>query len=348
MKLATLRDGTRDGSLAIVSRDLSKAVMAADTIAGLQTLQQFLDDWDSYQLAAERISTELDTVVAHGGASGLPLFDFDPRQAMAPLPRAYQWADGSAYINHVELARKARGAEMPASFHTDPLMYQGCSDVFIGATEPVPIINDDWGIDLEGELAVIVDDTPMGTTPGDALSHVRLIALVNDISLRNLIPNEVAKGFGFFHGKPASSFAPVAVTPDELGPAWHEGKVHLPMLASVNGKLIGRPNAGIDMTFSFADLIAHAARTRRLGAGTIIGSGTVSNKMDGGPGKPVSQGGAGYTCIAEVRVVETLLKGAPETPFLRAGDRMRLEMRDEDDASVFGAIDQVIVRHEGD
>jgi fumarylacetoacetate (FAA) hydrolase len=267
---------------------------------------------------------------------------------MAPLPRAYQWADGSAYINHVELARKARGAEMPASFHTDPLMYQGCSDVFIGAMEPVPVVDDAWGIDLEGELAVVVGDTPMGITPAEALDHVRLVTLVNDISLRNLIPNEVAKGFGFFHGKPASSFAPVAVTPDEFGPAWREGKVHLPLLASVNGKLIGRPNAGIDMTFSFADLIAHAARTRRLGAGTIIGSGTVSNKGDGGPGKPVNEGGAGYTCIAEVRVVETLLTGAPKTPFLRSGDRMRLEMRDTDGASIFGAIDQVLVRHEGD
>jgi len=347
MKLATLRNGTRDGALAIVSRDLSKAVYAADTIAGLATLQQFLDDWDGYALAAERIAAEIDGATSNDEATRLPLFDFDPRQAMAPLPRAYQWADGSAYINHVELARKARGAEMPASFHTDPLMYQGCSDVFIGAMEPVPVVDDAWGVDLEGELAVIVDDTPMGATAAEALDHVRLITLVNDISLRNLIPNEVAKGFGFFHGKPASSFAPVTVTPDEFGPSWREGKVHLPLLASVNGKLIGRPNAGIDMTFSFADLIAHAARTRRLGAGTIIGSGTVSNKQEGGPGKPVGEGGEGYTCIAEIRVVETLLTGQPKTPFLRSGDRMRLEMRDADGASIFGAIDQVIVRYEG-
>jgi len=347
MKLATLRNGTRDGELAIVSRDLKKAVRAADTIAGLATLQQLLDDWDAYVLAAERISAELDAETAKGSASALPVFDFDPRLAMAPLPRAYQWADGSAYINHVELARKARGAEMPASFHTDPLMYQGCSDVFIGATEPVPVADEAWGIDLEGELAVIVGDTPMGIMAGEALDHVRLVALVNDISLRNLIPNEVAKGFGFFHGKPASSFAPVVVTPEEFGPAWRDGKVHLPMLASINGKLIGRPNAGIDMTFSFADLIAHAAKTRRLGAGTIIGSGTVSNKLDGGPGKPVDEGGAGYTCLAEVRVVETLLTGAPKTPFLRFGDRMKLEMRDAAGASIFGAIDQVIVRYPG-
>ncbi len=347
MKLATLRNGTRDGELAIVSRDLTKAVRTTETIAGLGTLQQLLDGWDTYFLAAERISSELDAVTANGNGSRLPLFDFDPRLAMAPLPRAYQWADGSAYINHVELARKARGAEMPASFHTDPLMYQGCSDVFIGAMEPVPVADEAWGIDLEGELAVIVTDTPMGVSPDEALDHVRLITLVNDISLRNLIPNEIAKGFGFFHGKPASSFAPVAVTPDELGPAWRDGKVHLPMLASINGKLIGRPNAGLDMTFTFADLIVHAAKTRRLGAGTIIGSGTVSNKLDGGPGKPIDEGGAGYTCLAEVRVVETLLSGAPRTPFLRFGDRMYLEMRDARGASIFGAIDQVVVRYEG-
>lgn len=347
MKLATLRNGTRDGELVIVSRDLTKAVRAADTIAGLGTMQQLLDDWDTYVLAAERISAELDAATANHGASRLPLMAFDARHAMAPLPRAYQWADGSAYINHVELARKARGAEIPASFHTDPLMYQGCSDVFIGAMEPVPVADEASGIDLEGELTVIVGDTPMGTTPADALEHVRLISLVNDISLRNLIPNEVAKGFGFFHGKPASSFAPVAVTPDELGNAWRDGKVHLEMLASINGRLIGRPNAGLEMTFSFADLIAHAAKTRRLGAGTIIGSGTISNKLDGGPGKPVDEGGAGYTCLAEVRVVETLLTGAPKTPFLRFGDRMKLEMRDASGASIFGAIDQVIVRYEG-
>lgn len=347
MKLATLRNGTRDGELAIVSRDLTKAVRAADTIAGLGTMQQLLDDWDTYALAAERISAELDVATANDGASRLPIMAFEARHAMAPLPRAYQWADGSAYINHVELARKARGAEIPASFHTDPLMYQGCSDVFIGAMEPVPVTDEASGIDLEGELAVIVGDTPMGTQSADALEHVCLISLVNDISLRNLIPNEVAKGFGFFHGKPASSFAPVAVTPDELGHAWRDGNVHLPMLASINGRLIGRPNAGHEMTFSFADLIAHAAKTRRLGAGTIIGSGTVSNKLDGGPGKPVDEGGAGYTCLAEVRVVETLLTGAPKTPFLRFGDRMKLEMRDAAGASIFGAIDQVIVRYEG-
>jgi fumarylacetoacetate (FAA) hydrolase len=346
MKFATLRNGTRDGELVLVSRDLAKAVRAAETIAGLSTLQQLLDEWDTYALAAERITAELNDM-APGNGSRLPTFGFDPGLAMAPLPRAYQWADGSAYINHVELARKARGAELPASFATDPLMYQGCSDVFIGAMDPVPVADEAWGIDLEGEIAVILDDTPMGIQPHQALDHVRLITLVNDVSLRNLIPNEISKGFGFFHGKPASSFSPLAVTPDELGAAWRDGKVHLPLLASLNGKLIGRPNAGVDMTFSFAQLIAHAAKTRRLGAGTIVGSGTVSNKLDGGPGKPVADGGAGYTCLAEVRVVETLMTGKPTTPFLSFGDRVRLEMLDGNGNSIFGAIDQSIVKYEG-
>lgn len=346
MKFATLRNGTRDGDLVLVSRDLAKAVRAAETIAGLATLQQLLDDWDTFAPAAARISAEINDL-ASGVAPRLPTFDFDPSHAMAPLPRAYQWADGSAYVNHVELARKARGAELPASFATDPLMYQGCSDVFIGAMDPVPVADDAWGIDLEGEIAVILDDTPMGIQPQRALEYVRLITLVNDVSLRNLIPNEIAKGFGFFHGKPASSFSPVSVTPDELGPAWRAGKVHLPLLASVNGRLIGRPNAGVDMTFSFAQLVAHAAKTRRLGAGTIVGSGTVSNKLDGGPGRPVDAGGAGYTCLAEVRVVETLLAGKPSTPFLTFGDRVRLEMLDGDGTSIFGAIDQTITKYAG-
>ncbi len=347
MKFATLRNGTRDGDLVLVSRDLTRAVRAAETIAGLGTLQQLLDDWDNYAHAAARISDELNEAVNGKGSARLPTFAFDPGTAMAPLPRAYQWADGSAYVNHVELARKARGAELPASFATDPLMYQGCSDVFIGPTDPVPVADEAWGIDFEGEIAVIVDDTPMGIPPRRALDQVRLITLVNDVSLRNLIPPELAKGFGFFHGKPASSFSPVAVTPDELGPAWRDGKVHLPLLAHLNGRLIGRPNAGVDMTFSFAELIAHAAKTRRLGAGTIVGSGTVSNKLDGGPGKPVDEGGAGYTCLAEVRVVETLLAGKPSTPFLSFGDRVRLEMLDADGNSIFGAIDQVIENYGG-
>ena len=344
MKLATLKNGTRDGELALVSRDLARAVRAADVIAGLSTLQQFLDDWDTYVLAAERVDAELNEL-AEGAPARLPVFDFDPGRAMAPLPRAYQWADGSAYINHVELARKARGAEMPASFATDPLMYQGGSDSLLGACDPVEVADESWGIDLEGELAVILGDVPMGVATADALDHVRLIVLVNDVSLRNLVPAEIAKGFGFFHAKPSSAFSPVAVTPAELGSAWREGKVHLPLFASVNGRLIGRPDAGRDMAFSFAELIAHAAKTRRLAAGTIIGSGTVSNKDDGGgPGRPVEEGGAGYTCLAEVRVVETLIEGKPRTPFLKFGDRVRIEMLDVEGQSIFGVIEQKIAR----
>jgi fumarylacetoacetate (FAA) hydrolase len=346
MKLATLRNGTRDGELVLVSRDLSKAVRAADVIAGLATMQQFLDDWDTYVLAAERVAAEIDGAL-DAAPPRLPAFNFDPARAMAPLPRAYQWADGSAYINHVELARKARGAELPASFAVDPLMYQGGSDTLLGACDPIEVADEAWGVDLEGEIAVILGDVPMGVSAADALEHVRLIVLVNDVSLRNLIPPELAKGFGFFHGKPSSAFSPVAVTPDELGPAWRGGKVHLPLLAHVNGRLLGQPNAGKDMTFSFADLIAHAAKTRRLSAGTILGSGTVSNKGEGGgPGKPVDQGGDGYTCLAEVRVVETLVGGKPRTPFLAFGDRVRIEMLDAAGRSIFGAIDQQVVKYD--
>lgn len=345
MKLATLRNGTRDGELALVSTDLSKAVRAADAVAGLMTMQQLLDDWDSYVLPAERVAAELDAA-SERRPTRLPVFDFDAARAMAPLPRAYQWADGSAYLNHVELARKARGATMPESFATDPLMYQGGSDTMLGAHDPIELADEAWGLDLEGEIAVILDDVPMGVSRVAALDHVRLVVLVNDVSLRNLIPGEIAKGFGFLHGKPSSAFSPVAVTPDELGPAWREGKVHLPLCAYVNGELLGQPDAGRDMTFSFADLIAHAAKTRRLSAGTILGSGTVSNRGEGGgPGRPVDEGGVGYTCLAEVRMVETLLRGKPQTPFLKAGDRMRIEMLDASGQSIFGAIDQRVVPH---
>jgi fumarylacetoacetate (FAA) hydrolase len=270
---------------------------------------------------------------------------FDPQCCMAPLPRAYQWADGSAYVNHVELVRRARGAEMPASFWTDPLMYQGGSDAFLGPCDPIEIADPAWGIDLEGEVAVITDDVPMGAKPTAAADAIRLVMLVNDVSLRNLIPAELAKGFGFFHGKPSTAFSPVAVTPGELGSAWHGGKLHLPLLASINDKPLGQPNAGRDMTFSFPDLIVHAARTRRLGAGSIIGSGTVSNKDGDGPGKPVDQGGDGYTCLAEVRTVETILEGKPRTPFLQFGDRVKIEMMDAAGRSIFGAIEQEVVRY---
>jgi fumarylacetoacetate (FAA) hydrolase len=345
MKLATYRNGTRDGALAVVSRDLSKAVMAQSVIAGLGTLQQLLDDWASTYLKVERIYAELNESVQGRRTAPFQALDFEQARCAAPFPRAYQWADGSAYVNHVELVRRARGAEMPVSFWTDPLMYQGGSDAFLGPRDDIEMADEAWGIDLEGEVAVVTDDVAMGASPEEAAEGICLIMLVNDVSLRNLIPHELAKGFGFFHGKPSTAFSPVAVTPDELGPAWRDGKVHLPLQASINGKLLGRPNAGNDMTFSFPQLIAHAAKTRRLSAGSIVGSGTVSNKLDGGPGKPLSQGGAGYTCLAELRTVETLFEGKPTTPFLRFGDRVRMEMLDETRRSIFGAIDQQVVRY---
>jgi fumarylacetoacetate (FAA) hydrolase len=345
MKLATLRDGTRDGALCIVARDLTRGVKAEVAVAGLRTLQQLLDDWQDASLKLERIYAELNEAADGLRPAPFALIDFDPACCAAPLPRAYAWADGSAYVNHVELVRRARGAEMPASFWTEPLMYQGGSDAFLGPREPIELADEAWGIDLEGELAVITDDVAMGTTVEDAAEHICLLMLVNDVSLRNLIPSELAKGFGFFHGKPSSAFSPVAVTPDELGPAWVDGKVHLPLLAHINGKLLGRPNAGVDMTFSFPSLIAHAAKTRRLGAGTIIGSGTISNRLEGGPGRPVEEGGVGYTCLAELRTVETILQGEASTQFLKFGDRVRIDMLDAQGRSIFGAIDQEVVRY---
>jgi fumarylacetoacetate (FAA) hydrolase len=263
---------------------------------------------------------------------------------MAPLPRAYQWADGSAYVNHVELVRKARGATMPPEFWTDPLMYQGASDNMLGACDDILLADEGWGIDFEAEVAVVTDDVPMGTPAASAGRHIRLLMLVNDVSLRNLIPAELGKGFGFFQSKPASGFSPVAATPDELGDSWRDWKVHLPLVSHLNGALFGRPDAGVDMTFDFSTLIAHVARTRELEAGSIVGSGTVSNKEAGGPGRPAASGGAGYSCIAEQRTVETLLTGKATTPFMRFGDRVRIEMLDAGGHSVFGAIDQVVRR----
>ena len=336
MKLATLRDGTRDGRLVVVSGDLERYTPAGKA-AG--TLQDALDDWDTVEPGLRQIAEELNL----GMVAGEP---FDPAQCMAPLPRAYQWADGSAYVNHVELVRKARGAEMPETFWTDPLMYQGGSDSFIGPCDPVPIADKAWGIDMESEIAVITDDVPMGASADVAGSRIRLLMLVNDVSLRNLIPAELAKGFGFFQAKPSTAFSPIAVTPDELGDAWDGHKVALELLTSLNGEPFGKPRADVDMTFDFPTLIAHAAKTRPLGAGAIVGSGTVSNKLDGGPGKPISEGGAGYSCIAEVRTVETILEGKPSTEFLRFGDRVRIEMLDGDGSSIFGAIDQEIVKYQ--
>ena len=333
MKLATLKDGTRDGRLVIVSRDLARCV-AVPEIA--RTMQAALDEW-------EGAAPALDALFAELNAGRLADADpFDPGAAMAPLPRAYQWADGSAYVNHVELVRRARGATMPPEFWTDPLMYQGGSDSLLGAHDDVVVADEAWGIDFEAEVAVVTGDVPMGVAPAEAARSIRLLMLVNDVSLRNLIPGELAKGFGFLQSKPASAFSPVAVTPDELGPSWRDGRVHLPLVSTLNGKVFGRPNAGVDMTFAFPQLIAHLARTRCVAAGSIVGSGTVSNKEGNGPGRPAAQGGAGYSCIAEQRVVETILTGNAVTPFMRFGDRIRIEMNDATGRTVFGAIDQIV------
>mgnify|MGYP001813609204 CR=1 FL=1 len=333
MKLASLRSG-RDGKLVVVSRDLARYVSAGDIA---QTMQAALDNWREVRPKLEALANELDAGTA--GES------FDESACASPLPRAYQWADGSAYVNHVELVRKARGAEMPETFWTDPLMYQGGSDSFIGPREDIPVADETFGIDLEGEIAVVTDDVPMGVGAAEAAGHIQLLMLVNDVSLRGLIPAELAKGFGFFQSKPSSAFSPVAVTPDELGDAWRDHKVHLPLLSAVNGEPFGKPDAGVDMTFDFGELVAHAAKTRPLVAGSIIGSGTVSNKLDGGPGKPISEGGVGYSCLAEIRTIETIQSGAPATSFLRYGDRVRIEMLDADGKSIFGAIDQAVVQY---
>jgi fumarylacetoacetate (FAA) hydrolase len=327
MKLATLKDATRDGQLAVVSRDLKTAVLA-DGIA--PTLQRALDDWHFIAPQLENLYGELNS------GRALRAFDFDARQCMAPLPRAYQWADGSAYVNHVELVRKARKAEMPATFWTDPLMYQGGADDFIGPTDDILLASEEWGIDFEGEVAVVTDDVPQGATAADAAAHIKLLMLVNDVSLRNLIPAELAKGFGFLQSKPASSFSPVAVTPDELGNTWHDGKVHLPLRVTWNGALVGQPDAGVDMVFDFPQLIAHLTKTRNARAGSIIGSGTVSNK----------DSGKGYSCIAEKRCLEAIADGEAKTPFMKFGDSIRIEMQDANGRSIFGAIDQRVVQYQ--
>jgi fumarylacetoacetate (FAA) hydrolase len=332
MKLASLKAG-RDGRLVVVSDNLA---WYADATHIAPTLQAALDDWDHAGPALANLATDL----AH---EVIPMQRFHEHEAAAPLPRAYQWADGSAYVNHVELVRRARGAEMPESFWTDPLMYQGGSDGFLGARDAIPLADPAWGCDLEAEIAVIVGDVPQGATREQALKAIRLICLVNDVSLRNLIPNELAKGFGFFQSKPSSALSPVAVTPDALGDAWKDGKLHLPLLVSLNGAPFGKADAGVDMTFDFGQLIAHAAKTRALSAGTVIGSGTVSNRGEGNsPGKPIAEGGLGYSCIAEIRTVETILRGQPETPFLQHGDTIRIEMKDAHGHSIFGAIEQTV------
>jgi len=332
MKLASLKHG-RDGRLVVVSSNLDRYLPASDVAP---TLQAALDDLKKTRPALEAIAARLD---AGEGET------FDETACASPLPRAYQWADGSAYVNHVELVRKARGAEMPATFWTDPLMYQGGSDAFLGPHDPIPMADEAWGIDFEAEIVVVTDDVPMGVSASDAVNHIQLIMLVNDVSLRNLIPGELAKGFGFFQSKPSSAFSPVAVTPDELGNAWKDAKVHLPLLSVLNDTSFGKPEAGIDMTFDFGQLVAHAAKSRPLGAGALIGSGTVSNKLDGGPGKPVAKGGVGYSCIAELRTIETIRDGKPTTSFMQFGDRIQIEMRDASGKSIFGAIDQVVEKY---
>ena len=336
MKLASVDDRSRDGRLVVVDPTLTQQADASDIAP---TLQAALDDWAAVEGRLAGRARDL----ADGKAQAAP---FDPAAVHSPLPRAYQWADGSAYVNHVELVRKARGAEMPESFWSDPLIYQGGSDSFLKPQGPIRLADDSWGIDLEGEVAVVTGDVPMGASTAEARDAIRLIMLVNDVSLRGLIPGELAKGFGFFQSKPSSAFSPVAVTPDELGDAWDGGKLHLPLRVDLNGKPFGRAEAGVDMTFDFPTLVAHAARTRLLAAGTIVGSGTVSNKLDGGPGKPVDQGGAGYSCIAEIRMIETIAKGSPSTPFLSFGDRVRIEMHDRAGNSIFGAIDQTVERYQ--
>lgn len=337
MKLATLKNGSRDGQLVVVSRDLKKAVAVAH-IAG--TLQYALDHWGALAPQLAEVYRGLNSGTVQGE------FVFDEAACESPLPRAYQWADGSAYVNHVELVRKARNSEMPPSFWTDPLMYQGGSDDFIGPRESIEVVSADYGIDFEGEVAVITGDVPMAVSAEDARQHIRLVMLVNDVSLRGLIPNELAKGFGFFQSKPASAFSPVAVTPDELGQHWHDAKLHLPLVSHLNGKLFGKPNAGVDMTFDFGQLVAHAAKTRNLGAGAVIGSGTVSNKQGTDWGTSIDEGGLGYSCIAEVRMIETIRDGAPKTAFMRFGDRIRIEMLDPQGQSIFGAIDQTVVPYQ--
>lgn len=328
MKLATYNNGRRDGQLMLVSRDLTKAV-AVPAIA--HTMQQLLDAWD---LLSPQL-TELYDALNDGQLENT--LEFDETKCLSPFPRAFQWADGSAYVNHVELVRKARGADMPETFWTDPLFYQGGSDSFIPPRSNIELGSEDWGIDFESEIAVVTDDVPMGVSADNAAKHIKLLMLVNDVSLRNLIPGELAKGFGFFQSKPSSSFSPVAVTPDELGDRWQDSKVHLPLITHLNGELFGKPNAGVDMTFNFSQLVAHVAKTRPIGAGAIIGSGTISNY----------DRSAGSSCLAEKRMLEVIADGKPSTPFMRFGDRVRIEMLDDKGDSIFGAIDQQVVEYKG-
>ena len=333
MKLASLKGG-RDGRLVVVSNDLAW-YSPADRIA--LTLQAALDDWERCEPELRGLAEGLE----HGS---VPKARFHEHDAASPLPRAYQWADGSAYVNHVALVRQARATDMPESFWTDPLMYQGGSDGFLGPRDTIPLKDEAWGCDMEGEVAVVTGDVAMGASREEALKAIRLVMLCNDVSLRNLIPGELAKSFGFFQSKPASAFSPVAVTPDAL-PNFKDGKLHGKMEVELNGQPLGEADAGVDMTFDFGTLVAHLAKTRSLVAGSVIGSGTVSNRdADGGPGKPIGQGGVGYSCLAEVRTVETILHGKPTTPFMKHGDVVRIQMVDEKRHSIFGAIEQAVAK----
>jgi fumarylacetoacetate (FAA) hydrolase len=325
MKLASLKTDTRDGALVVVSRDLKKAV-AVPGIA--PTLQQVLERWEALSPHLRKLYESLNSGEQVHGA-----FAFDARKVASPLPRAYQWLDASAYVNHVELVRKSRGVEMPESFWTDPLMYQGTGDVLLGPCDDIPLADEAWGIDFEAEVAVVTDDVPMGISPTDAAKHIKLIMLVNDVSLRAVAQEEMKKSFGFLNAKPASAFSPVAVTPSELGSAWRDGKVHLPLITHWNGELFGRPNCGVDMVFDFPTLVAHAAKTRHLSAGTIIGSGTVSNKDKS----------VGSSCIVEKRTIEKLEKGESTTRFMKFGDHVKIEMLGDKGASIFGAIEQKVI-----
>lgn len=326
MKLASLKEGGRDGTLIVVNRDMSRAVKVPDIAP---TLQAALENWTATEPALVEVFNHLQE------GSVADAFDFDPKQAAAPLPRSYHWADGSAYVTHVELVRKARGAVLPESFYSDPLMYMGASDVFLGPCDDVPLESEDWGIDFESEVAIFTDDVPAGITPEQAKAHIKLITIINDVSLRNLIPAELAKQFGFYQSKPHTSFAPVAVTPDELGDAWDGGKIHLPLHSIMNGVKLGSPNAGVDNTFNLPRLISHAAKSRPLMAGTVVGSGTVSNvgSKDGS------------SCISEIRCLETIADGKPTTEFMKFGDRIEIEMFDENGESIFGRIDQVVTQY---
>jgi fumarylacetoacetate (FAA) hydrolase len=332
VKLASLKLG-RDGRLVVVSDDLA---WYTDAAAVAPTMQAALDNWAD---AAPRLAALAEDL----NHDAIPKERFHERDAASPLPRAYQWADGSAYVNHVALVRQARGAEMPDSFWHDPLMYQGGSDAFLGPRDPIPLGDPAWGCDMEAEVVVVTDDVPAGIDAVAARSKILLVGLTNDVSLRGLIPDELAKGFGFFQSKPSSAMSPVFVTPDALGERWRDGKLHGTLCVDLNGQPLGRADAGVDMTFDFGQLIAHAAKTRNLGAGTIIGSGTVSNRdSDGGPGRPVGDGGVGYSCLAEVRTVETIRHGTASTPFMKRGDTVRIWMDDERHHSIFGAIEQSV------